>query len=216
MDFDDVVLRRHSSRMFLPDKPVPEEMLHEALILAMRAPSNSNVQPWRLFLSTGARRERLGAALARQVRTTPPPTLGLPESHSHLRRQLGALLYGAMGVARDDDAGRWTAQLRNWDFFRAPVAGIVCMHRDLGMPDAIGVGMFLQTLLLALTERGLDSCVQVSTALYPDVVRRVLDIPDELTVLCGVCIGYADPTFAANSIDTPRNPLIENVVFLKD
>lgn len=214
MDFDDVVRRRHSSRMFLPDKPVPQEMLQEALTLAMRAPSNSNVQPWRLFLATGARRDRLGAALARQVRTTPPPTLGLPESHSHLRRELGALLYGAMGVARDDDAGRWTAQLRNWDFFNAPVAGIVCMHRDLGLPDAIGVGMFLQTLLLALTERGLDSCVQVSTALYPDVVRQQLDIPDELTVLCGICIGYADPAFPANSITTPRNPTAENVVFL--
>lgn len=216
MEFDAVVLRRHSTRMFLPDKPVPTELLHEALTLAMRAPSNSNVQPWRLFLASGARRERLGAALAREVRTTPPPSLGLPDSHSHLRRQLGALLYGAMGVARDDDVGRWNAQLRNWDFFHAPVAGIVCMHRDLGLPDAIGVGMFLQTLLLALAERGLDTCVQVSTALYPQVVREHLDIPEELTVLCGICIGYGDPAFPANSINTPRNPLAENVDFLED
>jgi nitroreductase len=50
------------------------------------------------------------------------------------------------------------AVLRNWEFFRAPLAGIVCMHRDLGHADALSVGMFLQTLLLALTERGLDSC----------------------------------------------------------
>jgi nitroreductase len=90
------------------------------------------------------------------------------------------------------------------------------MHRDLGFPDAIGVGMFLQTLLLALTERGLDSCVQVSTALYPDVVRAQLDIPDDYTVLCGICIGYADPAFPANNIETPRNPVAENVVFLDD
>lgn len=201
--------------MFLPDKPVPRELLDEALTLAMRAPSNSNVQPWRVFLASGARRDRLAAALVHQVRSVPPPTLGLPESHSHLRRQLGALLYGAMGVARDDDAGRWNAQLRNWDFFYAPVAGIVCMHRDLDLPDAIRVGMFLHTLLLALTERSLDSCVQVSTALYPDVVREQLDIPGELTVLCGICIDYADPTFAANSIETPRNPVAENVFFLE-
>jgi len=202
--------------MFLPDKPVPEELLREALTLAMRAPSNSNVQPWRVFLATGTRRERLGAALARAVRTTAPPSVGLPASHLHLRRELGALLYGAMGVARDDDEGRWNAQLRNWDFFDAPVAGIVCMHRDLGLPDAMGVGMFLQTLLLALTERGVDSCVQVSTALYPEVARAELDIADEFTVLCGMSIGYADPAFAANSIQTPRNPLSENVVFLRD
>nr|WP_082954989.1 nitroreductase [Mycobacterium mantenii] len=214
--FDDVVLRRHSTRMFLPDKQVPRRLLQEALTLAMRAPSNSNVQPWHVFLTTGARRERLGAALAAAVRATSPPSLGLPESHNQLRRQLGALLYGAMGVARDDAAGRRTAQLRNWDFFNAPVAGIVCMHRDLGLPDAIGVGMFLQTLLLALTDRGLDSCVQVSTALYPDVARGQLGIPDELVVLCGLCIGYEDPTFVANHLDIPRNPVTDNVVFFED
>jgi Cupin domain len=28
--------------------------------------------------------------------------------------------------------------------FRAPLAGIVCMHRDLGPADALGVGMYLQ------------------------------------------------------------------------
>ncbi|MFN3007806.1 nitroreductase [Mycolicibacterium wolinskyi] len=216
MELGDVIQRRHSSRMFLLDKPVPLELLREALTLAMRAPSNSNVQPWRLFLASGTRRDRLAAALAKRVRTTPPPTLGLPESHSHLRRQLGALLYGTMGVAHDDDEGRWNAQLRNWDFFNAPVAGIVAMHQDLGLPDAVGVGMFLQTLLLALTERGLDTCVQVSTALYPDVAREQLSIPAEYAVLCGLCIGYADPAFPANYIQTPRNPLTENVTLAEN
>lgn len=214
-NFDDVVNRRHSSRMFLPDKPVPNELLNEALALAMRAPSNSNIQPWRLFIATGARRERLVAALSAEVRVNRPKVIGgLPESHNRLRRELGALVYGAMGVAREDRDGRWNAQLRNWEFFCAPVAGIVCMHQDLGFADAVGVGAFLQTLLLALTERGLDSCVQVSTAMYPDIVREQLEIPDEFRVLCGLCIGYADPAFPANNLRIPRNPVAENVVFL--
>ncbi|NDJ88993.1 nitroreductase [Mycolicibacter kumamotonensis] len=213
--FDDVVNQRHSSRMFLPDKPVPVELLNEALALAMRAPSNSNIQPWHLFLATGARRESLVAALSAEARANRPKVIGgLPESHNRLRQQLGALVYGAMGIAREDRDGRWNAQLRNWEFFRAPVAGIVCMHRDLGFADAVGVGGFLQTLLLALTERGVDSCVQVSTAMYPDIVREQLEIPDELRILCGVCIGYADPAFPANSLHIPRNPVGENVVFL--
>jgi len=123
------------------------------------------------------------------------------------------LVYGSMGIARDDAPGRWTAQLRNFEFFSAPVAAMVCMHRDLGMADALGVGMFLQTLLLALTERGIDSCVQVSTALFPDIARQQLGIPGELNVLCGLCIGYADPAFAANALITPRDDLSRNVTF---
>lgn len=214
--FTDLVRRRRSTRKFLTDKPVPQELLQESLELAMRAPSNSNVQPWRVYLATGARRDKLAAALSTAARTDPPANLGLPDSFAPLRRELGALVYGSMGVARDDADARWTAQLRNFEFFGAPVAAMVCMHRDLGLPDALGVGMFLQTLLLALTERGIDSCVQVSTALYPDLVREQLDIPDELTILCGVSIGYADPDFPANNLAIPRNELGHNVIQTDD
>lgn len=76
--------------------------------------------------------------------------------------------------------------------------------------------MFLQNLLLALTERGLGSCVQVSTALHPHILREHLGIPDELTVLRGVAVGYPDPDFPANSLRIPRNPIESNVVFLED
>jgi hypothetical protein len=82
-----------------------------------------------------------------------------------------------MGIAREDTARHAAAVLRNWEFFRAPVAGIVCMHRDLGPADALSVRMFLQTLLLALTERGLGSCVEVSIVGYSEIVRAQLAIP---------------------------------------
>jgi nitroreductase len=88
------------------------------------------------------------------------------------------------------------------------------MHEDLGPADALSVGMFLQTLLLALTARGLGTCVEVSIAGYPEIVRAQLDIPAELSILCGVAVGYPDPDFAANKIHVPREPIGKNVVFL--
>jgi hypothetical protein len=39
------------------------------------------------------------------------------------------------------------------------------------MVDGVSVGMYLQTLMLALTERRLGTGVEVSVAGYPDVVR---------------------------------------------
>src|SRR5262249_51521464 len=119
-----------------------------------------------------------------------PNIPALPESFVHYRRELGAQVYGAMGIAREDTAGHAAAVLRNWEFFRAPLAGIVCMHRDLGPADALSVGMYLQTLLLALTERRLGTCVEVSIAGYPEIVRAQLAIPAELSILCGLAIGY--------------------------
>ncbi|OBB61378.1 oxidoreductase [Mycobacterium sp. 852013-51886_SCH5428379] len=216
MNLEEAVRGRRSMRMFLRDKPVPWEFVDEALELAARAPSNSNVQPWRLVLATGSRRDRLAEALLEAATIELPVTSGLPESYLPLRRELGALVYGSMGIARDDADARRIAQLRNFDFFRAPMAGAVCMHRDLGLADAVGVGMYLQTLLLALTERGLGACVQVSVAAYPEIVRAVLGIPEELTVLCGLAIGYADDGFAANHLHTPRRAVDQTVVRLQE
>jgi nitroreductase len=213
-EFDEVVRERRSTRLFLRDKPVPRELLDEALSLAMRAPSNSNIQPWRVFITSGPRRDRLVEAMLEAASAGFPESMGLPETFFPLRQELGALLYGAMGIARHDAEARRLARLRNWEFFRAPVGAVVCMHRDLGLVDSLGVGMFLQTLLLALTERGLGTCVQVSIAEFSEVVRAQLEIPDELTVLCGLSIGYPDPAFPANSLAVPRNPVETNVVFL--
>jgi Nitroreductase family len=96
--------------------------------------------------------------------------------------------------------------MRNFDFFGAPLAGIVSMHRELGPADAVSVGMYLQTLILALTARRLGTCVEVSVAGYHDVVRAELNIPPELTIITGLAVGYADPDFPANKLRIGRDP----------
>jgi nitroreductase len=213
-DLEQAIRDRHSTRMFLTDRPVPVELVNEALDLAMRAPSNSNIQPWHVVLASGPARDRLVAALLKVAAVESPNVPVLPESFAHMRRELGALVYGSMGISRDDKEARRLAVLRNWEFFRAPLAGIVCMHRDLDYVDAMGVGMFVQTLLLALTARGLGTCVQVSIAGYPDVVREQLDIGEGMRILCGLAIGYPDTSFAANNIHVPRNAVERNVAFV--
>lgn len=213
-DLEKAITDRRSIRLFLRDKPVPRDVVTEALELAVRAPSNSNIQPWHLVLVSGPARDRLVEALLEQADTASPQVPRLPDSFAHLRRELGALVYGSMGVARHDAEARRIAVLRNWEFFRAPLAAVVCMHGDLDYVDAVGVGMFLQTFLLALTGRGLGTCVQVSIAGYPDTLREQLDIGEDMRILCGLAIGYPDPDFAANHLDVPRNPLERNVVFM--
>jgi nitroreductase len=82
------------------------------------------------------------------------------------------------------------------------------------MSSSIGLGMYLQTLMLALTARGLGTCVEVSVAGYPDVVRTQLNIPPELTIICGLAVGYSDPDFPANKLHVGRDAVEKHVVFL--
>ncbi len=52
---DDVIQSRRSVRAFLPT-PVPQEALKDLLQVAARAPSGTNVQPWKVYVLTGAAR----------------------------------------------------------------------------------------------------------------------------------------------------------------
>ena len=80
--------------------------------------------------------------------------------------------------------------MRNYEFFGAPTIAVVAQDRNLAPVDAMGVGMYLQTLMLALTEQGLGTCAEVSVVAYSDVLKDEFGIPDELVVLCGIAIGW--------------------------
>jgi nitroreductase len=213
-DLDEAIKGRHSIRKFLP-RPVPSELLYECLALAQRAPSNSNIQPWRMFIATGAAHARLKEALMAVARESEPKVPSLPDHFKHFRSELGARVYGeGMGIPKDDKEGRRIAVLRNWEFFGAPVVGMVCIDKELGPADMVGVGMYLQTLVLALTSRGLGTCVQVALAGYPEIIYKELAVPPELSLLCGISIGYPDEDFPANKLIIGRAPIEHNVVIL--
>lgn len=214
-DLEGVIKERHSTRKFL-SRPVPQALIDEALALAQCAPSNSNIQPWRMVFAAGPARERLKDALLSEAQRQAPRIPELPESFRHYRQELGVQVYGAMGIDREDKASRLAAVMRNFEFFGAPLVGITCIHRDLGLADAVSVGMFLQTFLLALTARGLGTCVEVSVAGYSNVVRSELKIPEELTIICALAVGYSDPDFPANHLHIGREAIEKNVVFVNE
>lgn len=165
-----LICQRHSTRSFLPD-PVPTHVLEDVLSLAQHAPSNSNIQPWRVHVLSGDSLHRLSSRLVdKVVRGEKPVTAPLPEEYRKYRSDLGHQLYGPEGydVPRSDKEATQKAQLRNYQFFGAPVAAIVCMDKKLEDIDALSIGMYLQTVCLLLAERGLGTCVAVSvvSALY--------------------------------------------------
>lgn len=154
-------------------------------------------------------KERLLAAAQEASPAIPP----LPAKYAHFRRELGAKVYGeGYGIPRSDVPAKIAKERRNYTFFDAPLAGIVCMDRELAKHDAMSVGMWLQSLLLGLTSQGLGSCVQVSTAGYADIVKEVLGISDGLDVLCGVSIGYEDLAEKVNGVRSGRSDWTECVV----
>jgi nitroreductase len=219
-DLDQTIRERRSVRGFLPN-PVPREVLEEVLGLAQHAPSNCNVQPWRVYIASGNTLEKLRAALVQEVTTGASPVMVAPIDEFlgvYREKQVACAveLYGKMGIKRDDRVGRMNASLRNFQFFDAPHVAYICMAKSFGIGVALDVGMYVQTLMLAMQSRGISSCAQASLRAYPELVGEHLGIPDDEQILCGLSFGYEDPTVPANQTRQPRDPISSNVVFRGD
>ena len=76
----------------------------------MRAPLNSNTQPWHTVFTSGAARDRLVAALLHAARSSGPNIAALPEAFTHLRDDRAASLRSAAPTSTIQSAtGRATA-----------------------------------------------------------------------------------------------------------
>jgi len=219
-DLDGTIRERRSVRGFLP-KPVPRSVLEEVLTLAQHAPSNCNVQPWRVYIASGDTLDKLRAALIQAVTAGTSSLMVTPVDEflgGYREKQVACAveLYGKMGIARDDRAGRLRASLRNFEFFDAPHVAYVCMAKTFGIGVALDVGMYVQTLMLAMQSRGIGSCAQAALRAFPEIAGEHLGIPDDEQILCGLSFGYEDPTVPANQTRQPRDPIASNVFFRGD
>ncbi|KAI1436120.1 oxidoreductase [Xylaria sp. CBS 124048] len=209
----EVVLARHSPRVFLP-KPVPRVLLEESLELARHAPSDSNTQMWRLWIVRGDAMEPFRQELFTVASNDPGVKYAdLPADYTPYRMRLAKKVYGdGFGVSRGKQRD---IVLLNYKFFDAPVAIIVCMSKEWEGEAALSVGMYLQTLMLALAERGVATIAQAAIVRYPDVVKKHLGIPDDMKVLLGMSVGYEDPNASANQVEIEREPYSVTTTFVE-
>lgn len=218
MNVDEAIRLRRSVRGFLP-REVPEATLREAFMLAQCAPSNCNVQPWNPHVVSGEKLRQLREALVAAGMRDEPIKPDWPADGKfagiYRERQVGAAqaLYGAMGVARSDAAGRRLAYIRNHAFFDAPHAVFIFMPEPFDTREATDIGMYAQTLMLALTARGIGSCAQGALGLFPDIVREQLGIPGNHKLLFGISFGYEDHSVKANAARVDRARIDDVVRF---
>ena len=66
------------------------------------------------------------------------------------------------------------------------------------------MGMFIQNVMLAARHFGLETCPQAALAEYPDIIREALGLSREFAIVCGMAIGYGNPTDPINQYRTDR------------
>ncbi|WP_374414032.1 nitroreductase [Novosphingobium colocasiae] len=218
MIVSDAVASRRTVRSFL-DTPVDLETVTRVLDRARMTPSGCNFQPWLATVLTG---EPLRAMQEKMLAAEPqdPIEYSFSEPNAsprHLARlqEVGARMYGARGVSRDDAAARDKFMRENLVSFGAPVVLVCYFERFMGPPQWSDVGMWLQTIMLLLREEGLDSCPQEYLSLHARLIKDHIGVSDETHILfCGLAIGHRDPDAPVNTFERPRLPLDQQVTFL--
>lgn len=213
MNVQDAVMGRRTVRGFLP-QPVPQETIREVLDIARHAPSNSNTQPWHISVVSGSARDQLVAAVFEAAKSGtspnpawPPGGVGLKGTYKDRQYDCAYRYYDTMGIAREDKAARAKLVQKNWQFFGAPHAAFISMPDYMHRAHALDLGIFLQTIMLLLTERGIGCIAQGALAAFPDLVREVVNVPEGNAILCGLSFGYVDERALINTVKMPREPL---------
>ncbi|ATQ75548.1 nitrobenzoate reductase [Massilia violaceinigra] len=221
---DAAIASRRSIRAFLPT-PVARKDIERILEVSARAPSGTNIQPWKVTVLTGQAKDKLAEAvlavhndpaLAKQhVEEYPYYPREWTSPYIERRRKVGLDLYSLLGLERDNKAGMHAQFGRNYRFFDAPVGLIFTIDRVLEQGSWLDYGMFLENIMVAARGRGLDTCPQAAFTPYHRVIAEHLQLPPTEMLVCGMALGYADPDKIENTLVTAREPVASFVRFME-
>ncbi len=221
MKVTEAIVGRQSTRAFLKDKPVARETLMRIFEIASRAPSGSNIQPWKVWVVTGARKNALSkACLDKHFANEEPKReynyypVTWRSPYIERRRACGWGLYETLGIQKGEKDKMSLQHALNYTFFDAPVGLFFTIDRDMEIGSWLDTGMFIQSLMLAAREFGLETCPQAAFCNFHEVVTEQLGVPKEQMLICGMSIGYPERNATANLFRTTRLDVSEFVTFV--
>jgi len=205
LEVTEAIRELRSIRAFKPD-PVPPEILRELMALALHAPSWANTQPWEFAIVSGGKLEEIRQAYlekAARAGEEPAPDLAMPrefpEPFDSRRRAVGRRLFEVKGIRREDEEKRKWWRLQGLELFGARCAIYIYTERAFYLQgDSRNVwpvfdcGLVAENIMLLAASCGLGTIPQIQAVHYPDVLRKVLGIPDSKLIVLGIAIGYPD------------------------
>ncbi len=218
MEVVDALKKRYTVRAFKPDA-LDRNTIEKILDAALRAPSWANTQPWEIFIAGGEVLNRLREAYLANLRNCVPRQLDVPAPKQWppaLQKRMETLraerVTTAERVCLDKTMLKDLAEM-NYHFFYAPVVAYLCMDRSLTPWSMFDLGILAQSIMLSAQHYGVDSATAVTLAAHPDIIRRELKIPGELSIVIGIALGHADHEHPQNQYRSQRRSVRDAATF---
>ncbi len=192
----DAIYTQRAIRQWRPD-PVPTELLEKVLEAATKAPSGSNLQPWRwIVVRDEAKRQAISKALSDYLASDAAMREYFERGSKSEDKSTRLMLTGALSLAEN--------------MAQAPVFIFPCLF-GANTSDSLFTGSSIypavQNLLLAARGLGLGTVLTTFQARIEDVVREQLNLPKEAMPVALIPLGYPDANFGP----TRRKPISEVV-----
>ncbi len=221
MNIQEVVKQRRSIRKFL-SKPVSEELINEVISDALWAPSWGNTQPWEMVVVTGDKLEQFKKENVEALLTGQPmqPDVPVPEAWPdplmQRYRDVGKGVLSSQEIARGDMEGRTRYYVQMHSFFDAPALVMFLIDKSIALEYAmLDVGSILQTFCLLAQDKGLGTCILSTSINYGQIVRKLLDIPEDKRLVIGSALGWPDNDAQVNQFQRKRGSLDEFISWVK-
>ena len=212
MNVTEAMLSRRSIRAYKPDE-VDKAVIMEILEKAARTPSWANTQPWTVFVAAGKTLERIRNSYAENYKNAVTPVTDIPRPAEWPQAAKERTMGLRPDMLRDcGDAANQFGEM-NQRIFDAPAVIYLCVDKMFSQWSLYDLGAYSQSVMLLAREYGLSTIPAITSVSYPDILRRELDIPDNLNVAIGIPIGYADENNGINNFHSSRSPTSETVFY---
>lgn len=215
MEFNQALTRRHSIRSY-SDKPISIDDLKDIVTKAQKSPSWVDSQPWKIYIATGKTVKKLAQQQAdlEDKGTASHPEIPVRHRDDWAKMPRANMAENSVRKAdwateHNDDYDRYQKYLYN-----APAVAYLTIAKDSTDWSKFDLGMFASTLMLAASDKGIDSIPSDSLVKYPELSRAALDIPTDETIFIGIALGYQSDSIL-NQYRSNRSDL-SSILTIKD
>ncbi|HUT68980.1 MAG TPA: nitroreductase [Dehalococcoidales bacterium] len=218
MDVVDAIRERKAFRAFKSD-PVPLDILKKIMEQALRAPSWANTQPWEFAVATGKKLKEIQEGFVKKGMQEPYSEVARPYEYPepYMSRIRALAPKDRKEMTKEEMEARTLNNFRHYGastcIYLLVGKPIFQQSRGINVWSLYDCGSAVQNIMLLATNYGLGTVAQAQAVIYPDIIRKVLGIPEDKLIALGIAIGYPDLDNPINKGRTAREPLDKVVKF---
>ncbi|MGD9142438.1 MAG: nitroreductase [Dehalococcoidia bacterium] len=212
MEVSEAIKQRKSVRAFKPD-PVPEDILYNIIEQALRAPSWANTQPWEFMVVSGQPLKEIQDGFVARGMQDPQSEVDRPYEfpEPYMARIRALAPRDRKEMTRDEMEERTLLNFRHYGattcIYLLVGKSILRQSKGINVWSMYDSGSAVQNLMLLATDRGLGTIAQAQAVVYPDIIRKVVKVPETKLIALGIAIGYPDWDDPVTERRTEREPM---------